>query len=643
MRSGQRLVRPCGCTLLPLLPLLVVAVLASCGSGSGSSDSGRGPTTSAPTEAAAATDAAPTTDAPLDANAQIDMIVAAGPTPKDGALAAFAAVMGPVPGHEDPPPVVPLDDEIVLGDRVIRLVLDHVEELSDDELAAVRAVVEGRNPAAGPRGRAAQVSTRASADVVRLQTLADEFTDSLGAAFGHRLTTGVTVRSVQSTIGAGWAATTPTRQLLNRDADGSAVVGPTCLIQVGPRLADADDGTLRSAMAHEAFHCLQDEVFGDSRLTPDWFHEGAASWVGLVYGADVPVFGTWWRTYLRANDWSLAASSYDAVGMFSTLQSAGVDIRAFMQSAFARADPSPGALLSTLDGLVGDTAVAQLGPSPARRGAWGPRWVAAGAGLGGTDARREPTTTAVGRSATIAPAVDGNIVQRVDLERRGVVVEIEGTAFGAWRWGESGEDLTGPVSRRYCGSEPCLCPDRTPVPGGPYAAMPDGELIVGLATLVSRVSTLTFTVTPIEELCEPRPSAPTSPPAGMYARLDGPGGGIWTPSDGVAYCTADQSGNAWILSIGPASGRSVSIAVARPPTSPGPQPDINIFWSDGATTYMNAPGTEVSFDDDLASGTFTGTALDPTGPNGQNAPISGAFDCGDGGTPPGGASPWTGR
>lgn len=611
-----------------LVPLLLASLLSGCGNEDALPTTS---TTAAPHETAEA----------LDSNGQIDQILAAATNPKDGALAAFAAVMGPVPGHEDQAPVVPLKDEWVLGDRVIKLVLEHLSELTVDELEAVRDTVEGREVSGGSHGRSAQAPRIPAVDVDRLQSWADEYATVLGAAFGHRLSSGVTVRAVRAEIGDAWAATTPTRNLLNRDADDETVLGPTCLIQIGPRLADADDSVLRSSMAHEVFHCIQDEVFGDSRLTPEWFHEGVAAWVGLAYGADVPFFANWWRTYLRSADWSLDSASYDALGMFATLQRAGLDVAAFVTAAFAGADPSAQALLAKLDAMVTDPAVAQLGPSPSRRVEWGPRWDVSGVGLGGTDARREPTPVVVGRASTITPATNGNSVQRVSFEQQGaVVITVEGTAYGAWRWGDASEDLSGPVNSRYCGNEPCLCPDGTPVPGGPYARIPGGEMTVGLASLGTRVSSLEFTVTPIQELCDPPDPAA---PEGMYARLDGPGGGTWTPADGDAYCTADRTGGTWILSIGPATGRSISIAIADPPTQSGPQAAVNVFWSDGSVPFVNAPGLVLNFNDDLKSGTFSGAALDPTQANAANSAISGSFDCGDGGTPPLGSTPWTGR
>jgi hypothetical protein len=577
---------------------------------------------------------------PLDVDAQIDQILETAATPKDGALAVFSAVVAPVPGYEDQPAVVPQDGEWLFGDRAIRLVLGQVDQLSEPELDAVRdALDDPAPPPPGQRGRSARPAAHATVDVARLQATAEEMVGVLGAAFGHRLQTGVTVRSVDTMIGDGFASTDPARGLLNRDADGDPVLGSTCLIQVGPRFARANDSTMRSAMAHEVFHCLQDEVFGDPGSTPEWFHEGVAAWVGLTYGADVPFFANWWNTYLDADEWTLGASNYDALGMLATLNSAGVDIAGFVRSAFAGRDGSDAALNGLLDSMVPDAAVAQLGPSPARRPDWGPRWVAGGVGLGGTDQRREPSPVLVDRSATVSPADTGNLVRSVGFVQQGaVVITVEGTAYGAWRWGDLAEDLTGPVAGRYCGTEPCLCPDGSPVPGGPYARIPDGELTMGVASLGTRTSSVVFTVTPIEELCEPEPTAPE----GLYATLDGLGGSTWTAADGPAYCTAEQTGGAWVLSIGSSSGKSFNIATRRPPTEPGPQPDVNVFWSSGTTPYMNAPGLVLSFDEGLRSGTFSGEALDPMDPAGRNTPISGSFDCADGGDPPAGSAPWTG-
>ncbi len=615
---------------LSLAVAVLGAPLAGCGGGPD-------PTAVAGDGASTEEDRPAEADQP-DVDEQIDEILASADNSKEGALAAFAAVMGPVPGYEDQPAVEPLEGEWVLGDRVIDLVLEHAEELSNKEREAVLDTIEGQDTAGGSHGRSAGTGAAPATDLARLQGWADEFTTTLGAAFGHRLSTGVTVRTIRARVGDAWATTALTRRLLNSDADGNLAIGSTCLIQIGPRLAGADDGTMRSTMAHEVFHCFQDDVFSDSRSTPEWFHEGLAAWVGLTYGADVPFFGNWWRTYLQAPDWSLESASYDAVGMFSTLQTSGVDVAAFVTSAFASADPGGPALLGQLTSLVSDDALGRLGPSPARLPSWGTRWVAAGPGIGGTDAAREPVPVTVGGSTTVSPAANGNVLRRLSFDQGGVVVTVEGTAYGAWRWGESGEDLTGPLSRRYCGSEPCLCPDGTPVPGGPYAQIPGGELTVGLASLAQRASSLDFTVTPIEELCD---QPPAQTPEDMYATLSGPGGGTWTPADGDAYCTAEHVAGGWILSIGPPTGRSIQISSDHPPVE-GPQQGAHVTWSDGPGIFLSDQGMVLKFDPGLGSGSFSGTAIDATVTNGPYPAMSGTFACGDGGTPPTGAAPWTG-
>jgi hypothetical protein len=185
-----------------------------------------------------------------------------------------------------------------------------------------------------------------------------------------------------------------------------------------------------------------------------------------------------------------------------------------------------------------------------------------------------------------------------------------------------------------------VCPDGSPVPGGPYDRIPQGDLVVGLAAFGARLSSLTFTVTPIDDLCRPPVTVP--PSDGPTATLDGPGGGTWTGADGLAYCTADQTGGTWVLQIGEVPGRNISIVTAAPPVAAGPVAGASVLWGTERNSYVSAGDLLVTFADDLRSGTFDGTGIDATVFPEVRSHIEGTFNCGDGGEPLGTAAPWTG-
>lgn len=614
--------------------LVVVALLVTAACGSGTIPGTAGGTTTTPE---------PRVDS---VESQLRAIVGEdGEVTKDEALRAFAATIGPVPGYENQRPVEPAGDELVLGDMALRWVAARADELTDAERDAVLAVLEGGADLPPTRGRSRSAT---SVDRAQLQRWAEEFVRSQGAAFGRTLSTDVTVRIVNSIIGDGFAATDAVRGLLARDADGDLVVGDTCLIQVGPNMARRDAGAQRSMLAHEVFHCFQYDVFGDEVVhrAPEWWHEGAAAWVGLVFGGEHPMYAPWWDDYLRgrSGEWALAGSSYSAVGFWGSLSSSGVDVNGVLRAIFDRRATTAGAMQGVIESFLGDSGVvAQFGPSPARRSGWGRRWVPGGPGVAASRARREPHPVSVDGSQMVTAPSEGNSVSDIIFVQQGaVVVTMEGTGFGAYRWGDRSVDLNGDASGRWCGQDPCLCPDGSPVPGGPYERIPGGQLVVGLAGFGARQSALTFTVRSISELCSPTTTIPSGP--GPTATLSGQGGGTYSEADGEAYCTAEQSGGAWVLSIGRAPGRYFSLAIASIPTGPGPIGGAGLGWGEGPTTaYGSDQNLRVTFNADLKSGTFAGTGLDPSVLPVGRFPIEGTFDCGNGGDPPGTAAPWRGR
>jgi hypothetical protein len=85
-----------------------------------------------------------------------------------------------------------------------------------------------------------------------------------------------------------------------------------------------DEPELRSILAHETYHCFQDEWIGSYttwKAMPSWVMEGSARWVGeVLHPTKKQGFEANWEDYFQHPERSLFHRKFDAIGFFGHLQ-----------------------------------------------------------------------------------------------------------------------------------------------------------------------------------------------------------------------------------------------------------------------------------------------------------------------------------
>ncbi len=83
-------------------------------------------------------------------------------------------------------------------------------------------------------------------------------------------------------------------------------------------------------MAHEMWHCYQGAELGLDRFWfsrgGDWVVEGEATWVGNILYPGADIASLFWPGYLTTPGKNLFRRTYDAVGFYSQLDRAGLDV-----------------------------------------------------------------------------------------------------------------------------------------------------------------------------------------------------------------------------------------------------------------------------------------------------------------------------
>jgi hypothetical protein len=172
-------------------------------------------------------------------------------------------------------------------------------------------------------------------------------------------------------------------------ASPATAANRTCNIFVTPPLRVSVLADQRAIIAHEVFHCAQDEHFGtvaQEARVPQWVIEGGAAWAGNTVGrewngADKPRGGDW-NGWLQRPETDLGIREYTAIGFFSLLEQSGVDVWQRMDDVLraggAGGDfPAYGAATAG----VTDAFFAPWGPGFVRQPSRGAAWDLQGPGL----------------------------------------------------------------------------------------------------------------------------------------------------------------------------------------------------------------------------------------------------------------------
>ncbi|MFN7148167.1 MAG: hypothetical protein ACK4V6_01670 [Microthrixaceae bacterium] len=569
------------------------------------------------------------------------------------ALAAFAAVVGPVPGAEDPPELQVSEDPHRAG-LVIDLVEHHWDSYDEAQQRAIAELLLGSTPLAvaettvtGPvsaaelddlgapvaaaaparRGRSATVVASPEQDAVAYLDTVGHFVGAYQRLMGVQFTQHLRVRVVDApfALGAAYAISDPFRVELETSVgpviDGVAESDRTrtdCLVQVGQELGRRGGMVLRAALAHEAFHCVQYALVPEGVELSPWMHEGTAAWAGEVMansqGGTASSVG-WWNEYLRGRggNWSLFGAAYSAIGFFSHLAvESRVNLWPSLSTALQSGRNDDDHLAEVTRGAPADWA-ATFATAPAQRGDWGSAWTTATPGVT-TSARRVGEFVQSGRGRRTLAAPIGNAVWRAD-PGDAVIIRIGARGHGSYRFGDAGGEQSfdgDSANGAWCAMDPCLCPDGRPPSGGPYASLPrslQGQPMVIGAASPSRTETTSVTLEfrGLDDECE-EPTTTTATPAG---RFQVSGTAATTMNGGPPCAVVDRMIVFFAGDASRVSDPAVPTASVTVTATAGSHRNASVVWNLNADVggVVDARTSTVTVNDDLRSGTFSGEAV----------------------------------
>jgi len=234
------------------------------------------------------------------------------------ALEAFALSYGPLPGVRIPSgPRTAIES----GDLAADWVLPHLPGLP----RRLRQVIDrdlGLTPP-GAQGHAASFGDSGFTPNPKLTADANHWADVYAGPLllGHTLT--------KLTIVAGYTTTHLGKDPLKppaaddtlpvNAAGQESATGPFCRIRVGPDAAPINTVSGQHQLAHEVFHCEQDDLFAGATHLPAWITEGLAEWAAQTV-IPAPAYEYMLRDYVNSPHTDLFARTYDAEGFWGHVQ-----------------------------------------------------------------------------------------------------------------------------------------------------------------------------------------------------------------------------------------------------------------------------------------------------------------------------------
>lgn len=446
---------------------LLVFGLASC-----SGSSGKRPSPSASTTVAA--------DAPDAVGAINARLNPDGTIGKDLALDLYSSLIAPLPGWTVKQKVP--TEGMASATMAVRGILAHLDELTAQQRAAVqdRLHSRGGGPAATPSRTTHSLSglpaNRRRTDDLDLEI--GYVVDLLSSRLGRRLAIPVThVVEDDAHFGLGpstYAYTTPS------SASGDDVRMAECTITFRDGITRLSPANRREIVAHEVYHCFQDELFLDDVRTldsrPAWLVEGQAAWVGEELSGGGFMSPGWWRHWLTLPGADLVGRSYDAMGYYATLDAVTHGVWGVLDGMLR--DPG-----SAYDRTATPAVRQQWATGLVRRPAYGPQWESVGPGITADHADPSSVTLVRGAASAAVPLPHRHSVALVAMQSTGDVVRVDPPrdAVGALRTG-SGTVVPlslNPVLLCLRGDH-CRCPDGSSPGGQTYVDAGAGQVVIAV-------------------------------------------------------------------------------------------------------------------------------------------------------------------
>ena len=223
----------------------------------------------------------------------------------------------------------------------------------------------------------------ASLEVARLETLANQERAVLGQRLGWNLGFPVCVERKPFDPSK---KDRPARTSLWKTSGERWPEG--CWVTVFDRAAQLAEPELRSVLAHETYHCYQDEWIGDHATwlkMPPWLIEGSARWVGeALHPTTTLAVDEDWHDWFSQPDRPLFERAFDALGLYGHLQDVAGEATvwgALRPAVVAARNGGSGAAYLTLLGSHRQATVESWAASYFRDPSFGAAWTANGPGF----------------------------------------------------------------------------------------------------------------------------------------------------------------------------------------------------------------------------------------------------------------------
>lgn len=303
------------------------------------------------------------------------------------------------------------------------------------------------------------------------------------------------------------------------NADGTRIAFGTrpeaCLITLAPadRFDGPDQPTRENTLAHELFHCFQEQLPG-FRALPLWLVEGSAEWVGSdIAGADATTAKRWFG-WLTDPGNALFRRAYDNLGFFELMEQAGVDPWSrFDRMLTAAWTDGNQAAYDVAVGDRGTTFAALIATSRVRESTLGEQWDTRGTAVT-SDRKVADHEVRPGAPATIGPFDPGVYGSAATLlAATGDVLTLAGSASISAVGFEGAATVTmfDVVAGDWCLRDGgCTCPDGSPGPRPTLEGAP-GTIGIAVGTLpmwAGGTMTITATTHDLDDWCAGPPPLP---------------------------------------------------------------------------------------------------------------------------------------
>ncbi|MBD1823907.1 VWD domain-containing protein [Cyanobacteria bacterium FACHB-DQ100] len=219
----------------------------------------------------------------------------------------------------------------------------------------------------------------------------------------------------------------------------------------------ANDAQDKSLLAHEIYHCFQNELLGVNQL-PEWFIEGSAMWAGEEYAGGTKMSSPMWKDYLSGEK-SLFDRGYDAIGFYAHLKNSGVDVWKRLDSIMKTASNDSDGLFNQFVKSAGDSFLTTWASGLARKSEAGADWNTIGPGI--TADKRSSKATTVSSSSPLSREITRGTQALYEINvPSGKIIQFDIKGYGALRWTGGSSDIlkfSQVFNKRYCVGETCRC------------------------------------------------------------------------------------------------------------------------------------------------------------------------------------------